>query len=174
MLANWINKSWVDMLAHWINKSWVDMFAHWINKSWIDMFAPPEYIIFNWTNSWKWQLHIFIMSDKVILHSNITSVFHFVNKRAIYRLGIISLAHVPVHVTDFPVVNVHVDELSSARICQHKLCAILSANVNINYRLPIKVYYRIYTLRHIRIEIIHGSQNVFWVLTWVGGYKYIL
>jgi hypothetical protein len=23
------------------------------------------------------------------------------------------------------------------------------------------------TLRHIRIEIIHGSQNVFWVLTWV-------
>jgi hypothetical protein len=41
----------------------------------------------------------------------------------IYRLGIISLAHAPVHVTDFPVVNVHVDELSSARIWQHKLCA---------------------------------------------------
>jgi hypothetical protein len=36
-----------------------------------------------------------------------------------------------------------------------------SANVNINYRLPIKVYYRICTLRHIRIEINHGSQNVF-------------
>jgi hypothetical protein len=34
-------------------------------------------------------------------------------------------------------------------------------NVNINYRLPIKVYYRICTVRHIRIEIIHGSQNVF-------------
>ena len=33
--------------------------------------------------------------------------------------------------------------------------------VNINYRLPIKVYYRICTLRHIRIEINHGSQNVF-------------
>jgi hypothetical protein len=47
-----------------------------------------------------------------------------------------------VHVTDFPVVNVHVDELSSARIWQHKLCATLSANVNyINYRLPIKVFY---------------------------------
>jgi hypothetical protein len=27
--------------------------------------------------------------------------------------------------------------------------------------LPIKVYYRICTLRHIRIEKIHGSQNVF-------------
>jgi hypothetical protein len=86
-----------------------------------------------------------------------TSFFRFLNKRAIYRLGIISLAHAPVHVTDFPVVNVH--ELS-ARIWQHKLCATLSANVNINFRLPIKVYYRICTLRHIRIEIIHGSQNV--------------
>jgi hypothetical protein len=70
--------------------------------------------------------------------------------------GIISLGHAPVHVTDFPVVK-----LSSARIWQHKnLCAILSANVNINYRLPIKVYYRICTLRHIRIEIIHGSQSM--------------
>jgi hypothetical protein len=36
-----------------------------------------------------------------------------------------------------------------------------SANVNINYRRPIKVYYHICTLRHIRIEINHGSQNVF-------------
>ena len=66
----------------------------------------------------------------------------------------------PVHVIDFPVVNVHVDELSSARIWQHKLCATYSANVHINNRLPIKVYYRICTLRHIRIEIIHESQNV--------------
>jgi hypothetical protein len=54
---------------------------------------------------------------------------------------------------------------------QHKLCATFSANVNINYRLPIKVYYRICTLRHIRIELNDGSQNVFWVLTWIGGYK---
>ena len=76
-------------------------------------------------------------------------------------MGIISLAHALVHVTDFPVVNVHVNELSSARIWQHKLCATLSANVNINYRLPIKVYYHISTLRHIRIKINHGSQNVF-------------
>jgi hypothetical protein len=105
-----------------------------------------------------------------LIYSNMTSFFRFVNKRAIYRLGIISLAHAPVHVTDFPIVNVHVDELSSARIWQHKLCATLSANVNINCRLPIKVYYRICTLRHIRIEIIHESQNVFWVLICVGGY----
>ena len=89
-----------------------------------------------------------------------TSFFCFVNKRVIYQLGIISIAHAPVHVTDFPVVNVHVDELSSARIWQHKLCATLSANVNIYYRLPIKAYYHICTLRHIRIKINHGSQNV--------------
>jgi len=95
------------------------------------------------------------------LNSSMTSFVPFANKRAIYRLGTISLAHAPVHVTDFPIVNVHVDELSSARIWHHKLCATLSANVNINYRFPINVYYRICTLRHIRIEIIHGSQNVF-------------
>ena len=112
-----------------------------------------------------------IQSNQILtLNSNMTSFFRFVNKRAINRLGIISLAHVPVHVTDFPIVNVHVDELSSARIWQHKLCATLSTNVNINCHLPIKVYYGICTLRHIRIEIIHGSQKVFWVLTWVGGY----
>jgi hypothetical protein len=34
-------------------------------------------------------------------HSNMTSFFRFVKKRAIYRLGIISLAHALVHVTDF-------------------------------------------------------------------------
>ena len=85
-----------------------------------------------------------------------TSFLCFVNKRAIYRFGIISLAHVPVHVTDFSVINVHVDELSSAR-----MCATYSADININNRLPIKVCYRICTLKHIRIEIIHGSQNVF-------------
>ena len=95
--------------------------------------------------------------------------FALLTNERFFRFGI-SLAHEPVHATDFSVVNVHVDELSSARIWQHKLCATLSANVNINYRLLIKVYYRICTLRHIRIEIIHGSQYVFGVLTWVGGY----
>jgi hypothetical protein len=55
--------------------------------------------------------------------------------RTQFMLSNISLAHALVHVTDFPVVNVHVDELSSARIWQHKLCATLSTNVNINYCL---------------------------------------
>ena len=74
------------------------------------------------------------------------------------------------NVTDVSVVHVHVDELSSARIWQYKLCATFSASVDINYRLPIKVDDRICTLRHIRIEINHGSQNVLPVLTWAGGY----
>ena len=50
-----------------------------------------------------------------VTNSNMTS-FHFVDQQAIYRLSIISLAHAPVHVTDFSVVTVHVDELSSTRI----------------------------------------------------------
>jgi len=66
-----------------------------------------------------------------------------------------------IRLTLHSVVNVHFDELSSARIWQHKLCTTLSANININYRLPIKIYYRICTLRHIRIEINHTIQNVF-------------
>ena len=124
-----------------------------------------------------WLKTITLKTKKVITdltsinhNSNMKSFFRFVHKRAIYRLGMISLAHAPLHVTDISVVNVHVDELLSARIWQHKLCATLSANVNINYCLPIKVYYRICTFRHIRIELIHGSQNVLWVLTLVGGY----
>ena len=43
----------------------------------------------------------------------------------------------------------------------HKLSVTLSANVNINYRLPIKVDYRICTVRHIRMEIIL-SFNIGW------------
>jgi hypothetical protein len=71
---------------------------------------------------------LIVHASATTLEHNVTPFFRFVNKRAIYRLGIISLAHAPVYVTDFPVVNVHVDELSSARIWQHKLCATLSAN----------------------------------------------
>ena len=47
---------------------------------------------------------------------------------------------VKAYVTDFPVLKVYADGLSFARIWPHKLCATLFANVNINYRLPIKVY----------------------------------
>ena len=87
-----------------------------------------------------------------------------------YSINTTDLPVVNVYVTDFPIVKVHGDELSSARIWQYKLCATLSTNVNINYRLTIKVYYRICTVRHIRIEIIHGSHSVL-SFNMVGGYK---
>jgi hypothetical protein len=64
-------------------------------------------------------------------------------------------------------VNVHADELSSARIWQHTFCATLSANVNINYRLPIKVYYRICTLRHIRIEMMFEWYGIYFSTVFV-------
>jgi hypothetical protein len=78
------------------------------------------------------QYSIFRESEIVILH--VFSLSH-VSTICGYRLGIISLVHALVHVTDLPVVNVHVDELSSTRIWQHKLCAILSASLDINYLL---------------------------------------
>jgi hypothetical protein len=75
---------------------------------------------------------------------------------------IISLAQAPLLVTDFSVVNVHVEELSSARIWQHKLCATYFACVNINNRLPhvlmslypidkSLVFYKAKEGRHVRI-----------------------
>jgi hypothetical protein len=73
-------------------------------------------------------------------------------------LGIISLAHAPVHVTDFPVVNVHVDELSSARTWQHKLCATYSANVNTNNLFQSK-----YTTVSVLLDLeISESKNISW------------
>jgi hypothetical protein len=44
-------------------------------------------------------------------YSNMTPLLSLVNKLAIFRLGMISLAHAAVHVTNFTVVNVHVDDL---------------------------------------------------------------
>jgi hypothetical protein len=82
--------------------------------------------------------------------------FRFVDKWAIYRW--------------YNLIRTCAGECDWLFHWQHKLCATFSANVNINYRLPIKVHYGNCTPRHIRIEINHGSQNVFWVLTWVGGY----
>ena len=77
-------------------------------------------------------------------YSNMTSFFRFVDKRAIYRW--------------YNLIRTHAAECDWLFHWQHNLCARFSANANINYRLPIKVYYRICTLRHIRIEI------------WVGRY----
>jgi hypothetical protein len=43
----------------------------------------------------------------VILNSNMTSFFRFVNKRASYPFGIISLIHAPVNVTDFSIGSIN-------------------------------------------------------------------
>ena len=98
-------------------------------------------------------VHCGIFLPGVIVNSNMMSFFRFVDKRAIYRC--------------YNLIHTCVGECDWLLHWQHKLCATFSTNVNINYRLPIKVYFRICTLRHIRIEINHGSQNVFWVLTWL-------
>jgi hypothetical protein len=45
--------------------------------------------------------------DKYIKYSNMTSFFRFANKRASYPFGIISLAHVPVTVTDFSIGSIN-------------------------------------------------------------------
>jgi hypothetical protein len=72
------------------------------------------------------------------------SFLRFVDKRAIYRW--------------YNLISTCAGECDWLFHRQHKLCATFSANVNINYRLPIKAHYRICTLRHIRIKINHGSQ----------------
>ena len=77
-----------------------------------------------------------------IVNSNMTYFFCFVNKRASYPFDIISLAHAPVKVTDFSIGSIIVTRvmpIEGAVLFElHKLCAIFSASVNINYRLPIK------------------------------------
>jgi hypothetical protein len=78
-----------------------------------------DIIVVKDNNTEKESAHKTVSSQiKLILNmnTNMTSFFRFVKIRAIYRMGITSLAHAPVHVTDFPVVNVHVDELSSGSI----------------------------------------------------------
>jgi hypothetical protein len=62
---------------------------------------------------------------KLKAHSGFHDLFRF--------LGILSSAHAPVHLTDATVVNIHVDELSFARILQHILCVTFSSSLNINY-----------------------------------------
>ena len=79
-----------------------------------------------------------------------TSFFRFVNKRVSYPFGIISLEHAPVNVTDFSIDSINFNRIISIEGAVlfelHKLCATFSASVNINYRLPIKVYTTVFVL----------------------------
>jgi hypothetical protein len=103
--------------------------------------------------NWQYKLCVTLSANV-----NINTCICMLSNRLIYACHY-KLFYLPVHLSNirmdvsllgmgwsdyycaFPVVNVHVDELSSARNWQYKLCVTLSANVNINYRLPIKVYY---------------------------------
>jgi hypothetical protein len=87
----------------------------------------------------------FLIFTSLQTNSNKTSFFRFVDKRAIYRW--------------YNLIRTCAGECDWLFHWQHKLCATFSANVNINHRLPIKVYYNICTLRHIRIKINHESQT---------------
>jgi hypothetical protein len=109
------------------------------------------------THVWCWMWSVWVTDDvQSISYSSMASFFRFVAKWAICRW--------------YNLIRTCAGECDWFFHWQHKLCATFSVSVNINYRLPFKLYYRIRTLRHIRIEINHVSQNVFWVLTWVDGY----
>jgi hypothetical protein len=76
--------------------------------------------------SWLWAVNThdyglsignqYLVNVEVYINNcNVMSFFRFVSKRTIYPLVIISLAHALVHVTDFPVIKVHADELSKTQ-----------------------------------------------------------
>jgi hypothetical protein len=50
---------------------------------------------------------VFPIGTKLNIHSNMTSFVRFVNKRASYPFGIISLAHAPVNVTGFSIGSIN-------------------------------------------------------------------
>ena len=143
------------MCVHFILKPPHDLShgCHVTSKlNWISLWSTQPY---NHDHLWKQFSNIW-SEWLIIIFSNMASFFRFVDKQVFYRW--------------YNLIHTCASECDSLFYWQHKLCATFSANVNINYCLPIKVYYRICTLGHIRIEINHGSQNVFWDLTWVVGY----
>jgi hypothetical protein len=58
------------------------------------------------SNYSAWDMYITII-ELVIIYSNMTSFFRFVNKRASYPFGIISLALARVNVTDFSIGSIN-------------------------------------------------------------------
>ena len=89
-------------------------------------------------------------------NSNMTSFFRFLDKRVIYRW--------------YNLVHTCAGECDWLFHWQHKWCVTLSANVNINYRLPIKVYYRIcnlcHTLNRCKVAYFHGKRHDSYSMQW--------
>ena len=63
------------------------------------LLSTPDNLMKRKFNSGSLQLH----KNQQKEHSNLTSFFRFVNKRASYPFGLISLAHALVNVTDFSI-----------------------------------------------------------------------
>ena len=61
----------------------------------------------NWVKGFSVRRVSVSMDTFWIVYSNMTSFFRFVNKRASYSFGIISLAHAPVNVTDFSIGSIN-------------------------------------------------------------------
>ena len=51
-----------------------------------------------------------------MFNSNMTPLFRFVNKRASYPFGIISLAHAPVNVADFSIGSINCNTNNADRV----------------------------------------------------------
>ena len=60
---------------------------------------------------------IWSINALITVYSNMTSFFHFVNKRASYPFGMISLAHAPVNVTDFSIGSINCIPNNADRRC---------------------------------------------------------
>ena len=113
-------------------------------------------------NVWCTHLSQVIKSQNKIIYTvvNILNILYSMKIINISKINKYYCYGCSINKTDFPVIKVHVDELQPVRIWQHKLCATLPTSININSLFPIEVYYRICTIIHIRIKIIHGSHAV--------------
>ena len=140
-----------------LSLSWGRYRVWWTNNPlW---YHPPSSQCFRWHGWLNTFLYIIVWNKhktkfiKTKVNYNMTSFIRFANKGASYPFGIISLAHAPWNVTDFSIGSIN----CVRHFRKHE------------YKLP-SSNLRIFTLIHIRIEINHESQNVFWTLTWIGRY----
>ena len=146
ILNGLVSAFWLNQFMHleWIGFSvliepvyafWMDWFQHFdwtslcilnglVSVFWLNQFMHFEWIGFSVLFGPVYENLTKIIA-KVIWHSNMTPFFRFVDKQAIYRW--------------YNLIRTCAAECDWLFHWQHKLCATFSANVNINYHLPIKV-----------------------------------
>jgi hypothetical protein len=110
----------------------------------------------NGTVSWL----SFLIFTSLQTNSNMTSFFRFVDKRAIYRW--------------YNLIRTCAGECDWLYHWQHKLCATLSANVSINYRLTIKIsIVLILIIWYLNINRITKTNNfTMWTLSSFGSLRH--